>query len=553
MIPGFLPEFHPEELLFGMLARHRRLMGSPCAARYNVEMFGNRQTIASVDLPLGLNALGRQLGGVDPVRLAYDHTLFPYYTAFQPVGRREMALDAVITGQGNGLKTWLGVVSYRIRPVEGLRYCPKCVAQSVKQIGEGAWIRSHQLPGNLVCHVHGDTLLTAFLDGRGRHEFWAPGFTSLPMQSGLILDDTVRAKLHLIAVAQAKLVSAGAQAQQANDWGKHYWSRLAETGFVPCQSKVDQDRLESEFRKFYGTALDLLPPSVRSFGESGWLAAMSRYHRKVAHPLFHVLLTTFLDAQTEVAGPFGSGPWPCMNPLADHRGDLRIEQVNHYANRADRVGIFSCDCGHSYTRSISGDGAIGRARFKAGGPLLEAKLRELVVPGAKLREVARICGLDPKTIVREAMSLGLSVPWNIKPSGKAKRFEEKQSPCSSPARSTLPVRRTKRPWETIDRLVSSSIDMVDREIRSRVPVERVTLSSLERESVGVGWLHKRAEKLPHAHNRAQSRIETTKSFQIRRVKHIAAQMEDAQPWQIMRAAGLRGSHLELIERVLSEN
>jgi hypothetical protein len=51
------------------------------------ELFGDRSVVASFDLPGQLQAVVERLPeemGLDAPTLVMSHTLFPYYTAFQP-------------------------------------------------------------------------------------------------------------------------------------------------------------------------------------------------------------------------------------------------------------------------------------------------------------------------------------------------------------------------------------------------------------------------------------------------------------------------------------
>ncbi|MEG3161337.1 TnsD family Tn7-like transposition protein [Sphingomonas sp. LB2R24] len=549
MTASFLPEIVEDELLFGFLSRHRRSVGLPPASKHVETMFGHRTTVAALDLPVGLSALAERVGsGFDADRLTYDHTLFPYYTAHQTDDRRKKALQAVRSGDGGSMKTALGLVAFRIQPLNNLRYCPVCVMISAGQVGEECWLRAHQLPGSLVCHLHGASLLLADASERGRHEFWAPDPVSLPMTGGVAFSDTVRERLQLVAAAQAAMLG-GQPAHDFDHWGPHYHRRLARAGFVPAGRQVEQVRLEDAFLTFYDTSLELLPPAVSSLGEHGWLAAMPRRHRKAVHPLLHALLNVFLDAQADSMGPFGVGPWPCLNPLADHYSETVIATMTHYANRSARIGVFVCGCGYAYTRGLSPAGIVGPPRLRSGGPLMEAALRRLVKPDASLREVGRLTGLDPKTVVREAASLGLALPWSTKPSGKPKAVAADPLQRQMKGRNRTPS-GIRRDWQALDGDTVKELIVAEAAIRVRVPPGRVSYEALERETVGRGWLRKRAAKMPRSHALAHAMSETIEAFQRRRTQAIITALPTAQAWKVMRAAGLKGSELKMVHDLM---
>lgn len=550
MIVAFRPEFHPDELLFGNLSRHRRITGFPPAAAHVEALFGNRTAVAAVDMPVGLGALARRLGapGLNGESLAIGHTLYPYYSAFLAPARRKAAMSAVVSGNAGGLKTALGLVAFRIQPLAGMRWCPECAKESVDLVGEGCWLRSHQLPGSLVCHLHGRMLSSVELDGRGRHEFRAPDPAKLPASVPSPVHGAALETLRGLAAAQASLLAA-TEPRELDQWSGHYRGRLEAAGFVPAGRQVDQERLEVAFRAFYGTVLPFLPAAVSSLGEKGWLAAMTRRHRKAFHPLLHAMLDMFLDAQAMVPGPFGAGPWPCLNRLSGHHGEAVVSDMHHYSNRTSRIGVFTCGCGHSFTRGLSPTGIVGAPRFRSGGPLLDAALRRLVVPGASLRSVGRETGLDPKTVIREAKSLGLPVPWSTRPSGSARRAAVaggKMVRATSVGGAPTP----RRDWSAVDEETVRKLLEVETTIRQRDPPEMVTYEALERESVGRGWLRKRAAKLPRSQAVAVGLVERLADFQRRRVETVLADLPLAPPWKVARVAGLKGAKLDWVREVM---
>ena len=54
----------------------------------------------------------------------------------------------------------------------------------------------------------------------------------------------------------------------------------------------------------------------------------------------------------EDEGPFGKGPWPCLNKAADHYKQPVIQHVNitrDYKSSAP-IGTFECSCKFVYAR-----------------------------------------------------------------------------------------------------------------------------------------------------------------------------------------------------------
>lgn len=85
-------------------------------------------------------------------RLLAGHTVVPYATAFSEPHVYERAVATAIGGESSGA---LGaVIQAAIHGLAHRRFCPECVAEDIRVLGESYWHLSHQLPGCLVCHRH---------------------------------------------------------------------------------------------------------------------------------------------------------------------------------------------------------------------------------------------------------------------------------------------------------------------------------------------------------------------------------------------------------------
>lgn len=220
--------------------------------------------------------------------------------------------------------------------------------------------------------------------------------------------------------------------------------------------------------------------------------------------------------------PFGAGPWPCINPLANHRLRTPIKTLTQHRNRGNRVGVFSCTCGYVYTRCLdSQTGALGLPRFLHYGPLLEPALRQLVMAGTGLREIGRSLRLDPKTVVRLASELGVAVSWKPRPFDERPRALPKvvaQSAMplqhASPAVSATRSRssRTRRDWPEIDRAWAAKLSTWVGTVRAETPPVRITVAELERRANRRGWLLKRRHRLPKTMAFLDQAVETNPNF-----------------------------------------
>lgn len=570
---AYFPKVYPGELLYSLLARYHRHVGAPGTMHTLDALFGSRKVTATFDLPGHLQLL---VDCIPPdCALSVDHiidtlTLFPYFTAFAPPALRQRIRGAMRSGAIDGLHVRLGLLAFRIRQTQRLRFCPECTLEMNAGRGELWWRRDHQLPGVLVCPGHGCLLRESSVSFStiSRHEFVAATAKNCSPRARLVAsvpNNAYLGRLHRLAGRSAELLSNPPSGLTLSGWTMFYRSHMLDTGLAKSTSTMDPRRLDDEFRSFYGRTLSLLP-DVMNGDEftGGWLTSMVRKHRKVSHPLQHVPLQEFLAHRERRTSPFGVGPWLCINPLASHHSQPVIKIFTQHGNRGNRVGVFSCSCGYVYTRCLdSRTGALGAPRFLLYGPLLDPVLRQLVTSGKGLREVGRNLRLDPKTVVRLARELGVTVPWKLTPFGRlpqASRQTLTQPVLPSPRSSTVvPTSRkiaspTRRDWPAIDYSWTAKLSSWVETVRKETPPVRVTIAELERRANRRGWLLKRRGRLPRSMAFLRTAVESVENFQLRRIHWAVAELERSgapvKGWQVMRKAGLHSSSLERISAAL---
>jgi hypothetical protein len=137
--------------------------------------------------------------------------------------------------------------------------------------------------------------------------------------------------------------------------------------------------------------------------------------------------------------PFGEGPWPCLNPAAEHYKELVIQECVPSPRMRDNrpVGTFSCGCGFSYVRS--GPDSSTEDKFRIGrvitfGSVWEAKLKQLWKDSSlSLSEAGRRLGVDPLTVRRHALRLKLPISRQgrkSKPLPRATRLKVPHNPAA---------------------------------------------------------------------------------------------------------------------------
>ncbi len=162
--------------------------------------------------------------------------------------------------------------------------------------------------------------------------------------------------------------------------------------------------------KFLKGFLEKYESTLNIADEYNWLKVITRNTKRHVHPFRHLLILYFLEQDVDDfvnqkvnGGPFGMGPWPCLNKAATHYRESVIPNVKvtrDFKSTAS-IGTFSCSCGFVYARkgpdmSLEDQFRIGRV--KAFGEVWNSKLKQLSKKGLGTRAIARELGVDSKTV-----------------------------------------------------------------------------------------------------------------------------------------------------------
>lgn len=219
---------------------------------------------------------------------------------------------------------------------------------------------------------------------------------------------------------------------------RRYQTLLIEKGYANAIGRVQQKRLIKDFVEFYSEDfLKTIDSMVIYEDESNWLSQISKKHRKVFHPIRHLLMIGFLTQSVDhffhnnkQYRPFGRSPWLCLNAAADHYLQPVITdlKVSYCLENKEPLGTFTCSCGMIYSRS--GEDQTEEDKLRIGrvityGQVWENKLKELVeVKKLGLRATARELRVDTNTIKRYVSLLDLTPSWTIGNQSKPKKVQE---------------------------------------------------------------------------------------------------------------------------------
>lgn len=594
----YFPKIYPDELLFSVLGRLRCHTGNLSPKLLLDDAFGDRNVRAGAFLQAGLGRLAANIPaslGFTAQRLALETTLLRYLTAYEPEEVRNWALLSLTERKrsANAVHVRIGLVASNVRLPSVLRYCQACRAKMLRDLGELYWRRDHQLPGILVCPIHGMPMADSNINPAqvALNEFIFADEENCPlnpMQPAWANRPEVVELMRKIAEASTALLAQPPAARPLATWGQDIRLALRARGLARGNAKIDQLALRDAYLTLFHPILDILPDAR----PGDWLEAIVRKHRKAFAPLHHILIRLLIESLplANASSPFGTGPWSCRNPLAEHHGQPVITDCKLHREGGKTIGVFHCCCGYEFsTAPESGR----RAKILNLGPKFEPRLRELVSSGSTLRGAARELHVDPNTVLRYVALFGLETPWKrhsarsrmllIAPEkmradwtggcaaapGLTRQQLRRRIPAvyawlyrndrdwlnaQPPAAAGHIPNKPRLDWPSIDIRTAQTIGQEAARLRSLDPPQQITRLALECALGQSGWLEKRLQKLPLCVTVLSEVTESVEEFQCRRVIWAAEELLNQglpiSVWRLRRLAALRDQCTAKVESLM---
>lgn len=553
---NFFPTPYPDEILYSTLGRYSIRSGNLKEIHNFEDLFSTRSCIATVELPVRLDALISNM----PVDTLYTaeyfvkhHTLFPYYAAFIPPERAEEIINTMKDGNGSMTYIKLGLVSYSIDLNQYLRFCPQCFKEDIKIYGEPYWHRIHQIIGVFICPKHKTPIYNSkeLIRAGNRQRFINPTSDNCIVEKEIQYTDKVMEKMLWMAEDIDNLLK-GRFSHKDQEWFKsQFRAKLIEKGYARMNNYIHQKKLKQNFQEFYGQEYLDLVQSPLSDSSQCWLSAMVRNNNRVTYALRYLLLARFLEIS--------------LDTLFNNKIGL--------INNTD----------------------IPENAIDAYQGLWEERIKELIQLNLSIREIASILGSSTKTIRKVIDELGINPFWKYNGGGKyiknkyieTEEFKAKREDLRSqwlgllkkyPDKSSNQIRqehqatyrwltrydidwlrqharRNKdRPntvdWQQRDEELVKKVKQVVKEMQEGKP-ERITWTTVGSKLGVSGWMSKRKDKLPLTKQYIESVQESLQEFQIRKIKWGIKQLEkedmEITLWNLVETAGVKPRYMKSIK------
>jgi len=236
--------------------------------------------------------------GMEPLDLLWEHTVFPYATAFHAPEIFESAVAAAVsTGAaaiGMGAVTQSASDQVRFR-----RYCTRCAREERVAWGESYWHRSHNLPGVLMCLKHGNALRQTEVPSGTRA--WS---SELPHELGGRRVSEMRPDAFETELARRSVELLQRPQRQPIAWEPQmYRAALVDRGLLSPDRQLRASLLADWLREAAGGRLGRFGFNAKD-EKLTWPALMTRPRTGIPFvPLKHLVFQTALALQPKLAEP----------------------------------------------------------------------------------------------------------------------------------------------------------------------------------------------------------------------------------------------------------
>lgn len=285
----YLPAPYPDELIGSLLLRTGRHLGLS-VKQLHLQFGASGKSSWPLLFHSSMDVLAAAYN-ISPKELLFDHSLFPYATAFlSRIKTEELALRYFhISHPRSSALVQSATVGGAI-----VRYCEECVRDDLKEFGEDYWHRHHNLPWVSSCHRHGIKLKSFRPSGGGIT------IQSLPHESSgttvsAIFSDSIQAKINALSIAALDTLNR----KSPSEWQQSYRSIAMDRNFPREGKDLSSSAIVSSFVEYFGR--DSLVRAGLPVN-TPWPALLLRRAETSCIPGKHILMQAYL----------ANGPLPLM-------------------------------------------------------------------------------------------------------------------------------------------------------------------------------------------------------------------------------------------------
>jgi len=429
----YFPEGYPDEDFRSIIYRYHLWSGNPEIKESKEELFNvASERIGHVPRNLATLINKSPYGTKILVEAILKHTWYPLFKPFISKERLSVVNDDIMNG-ASAKSNFVGkLMTQRILPIlaNEIKYCPICIKEDEKQFGQCYVHLTHQLVFMDICVKHNIKLWDKCPNCKKKYAnqrqvvYTVMSCCAIRNEKIEETDEIIFKKMLLSEFIYFK----NNVNIMNNDTLYHkIWILLGRNGYINKSGLINRSSLIEDFKRYYkieilkavGFEIDLV------FNQNN-LPRLLQQENMVRHILFYILLIIFLAGSIrnfieDTEGysnilPFGSGPWPCYNPICTGFKCKPIVKCERKKDGNKFIGWFKCPlCGFIYTRKWKNDDDNSNQNYsvKSMGQLWINRVIELYTNGYNYSEIAKVVSSHKGTVRNQLIKLNKFNEGNV--------------------------------------------------------------------------------------------------------------------------------------------
>lgn len=294
------PQIYEDELLYSIIARYRRMCGISNRQAISRDFYDIEQGVISTLFPLHLNQISEvipQNSKISGEQLLINNTIYEFCTKFLSKERSDNIKDSMLNEANGNLLMMVGINSSGVKWNKYLRYCPICINDDIKTIGESYWQREHQYMGVLVCRKHKVFLQNSSIMTIERYPEYICADDIELSNTDIYEESFIEYNLKYLTLVK-ELINHGEKRLELIDINNYYKYKLKQRGLISVNGKVNKKKLLVEFKEFFPKGyLKLIDSDYEINSEYNWLSRFFDNRNKLTYK--NLLMLQFLDASID--------------------------------------------------------------------------------------------------------------------------------------------------------------------------------------------------------------------------------------------------------------
>ena len=433
-----IPKILPNELFFSWLIRIYEY--HPLIQRHFIKEMLGANSVA----PYQIKPLAQKYSGLILIdEIINKHSVARLFKAFLYEDKYQQFNESIKASADDWKKYIPCYDEYINERIKFLHICPLCCAEDISEFGFPYLHVEHQLRDLKCCYKHKVNLLEIKSEriGSGFYPFYN-------------LEDNVKEEEVTECIEPMQLFLAQCTHEVVNKGylqeydlevvQRKYRARIRELGYWR-NSGIDHPALQMAICNYYGEEnLNEIGIKTDLEQRKGWTYVLTTRGETASRISWHFLLIGFLfdsikdfmDYEIDDVGPFGVGPWVCLNKWCKNYKKPCIEHIQYKIGRSAGtcIGVFECEhCHYKYKRKGNYNDKVqaDKIYIEQYGDIWDEKLKQICEDkDICIQDIKNLMGCSRGVVQTQMRRLGIDPEqypkksWRTRPVERIKQCKE---------------------------------------------------------------------------------------------------------------------------------